>query len=92
MGIDIGKAYIKSVTGIPVKINKSKNKVAGIRFITANKCGTFKSLNLKNLGYDAVNFVEVVEYLNVGDKINLPQNNIDRIGHIICLGNSYEEV
>ncbi|SDY39618.1 ATP-grasp domain-containing protein [Thermoactinomyces sp. DSM 45892] len=94
-GIDEGIVYIQASIGQFPDVTPRNHQFAAIQFITSDCEGVIESIgrlegiqNVSSNGEEGIVDVEI--YVEEGQKIGVPINNIDRIGHIIAVSNSYE--
>ncbi|TCP69460.1 ATP-grasp domain-containing protein [Baia soyae] len=94
-GIDEGIVYIQTSLGQNPDVTPRNNQFAAIRFITSDKEGVIESIGRleeiqKASSDEEEGIVEIEIYAKEGQKIGVPINNIDRIGHIISVSHRYE--
>ena len=91
-GVDLMRAVIEIALGQePINIEPTLNRVSIERAIIT-KPGIIKKINGLE---DALKIPEIKRiFLNVkpGDKVNQPQSNVEKAGHIIAVGKTLEEV
>ncbi|SFX61726.1 Biotin carboxylase [Thermoactinomyces sp. DSM 45891] len=94
-GIDEGIVYIQTSLGLNPDVAPRNDQFAAVRFITSDKEGIIKSIGFEKIqkvssdGQEGIVDIEI--YAKEGQKIGIPINNIDRIGHIISVSNHYEK-
>ncbi|MED3945085.1 ATP-grasp domain-containing protein [Priestia megaterium] len=90
LGIDEAEVYLKAALGEPMDLIPVKNNYAAIRFIPVSNSGNFEQL----VFMDHIKDYEFTfsQYVKSGDIVAPSQDNISRIGHIICASDSYNDV
>lgn len=87
-GVDMGKIYLQIALGIQPDCSHGIDRYASISFLTSNRIGTIKQISIPEHVKEQVE--EIKLYKTIGDEINAPTNNIERIGHIIVTGDTYD--
>lgn len=94
-GVDEGKVFIDLAQGKYIDIEKKCNKIAMINFITSNVEGEITRIpDISSIfkRFSNINMeIEIKLYLNVGDFISMPNDNISRIGEILCVGENRDK-
>lgn len=89
VGINCANLYINCALGLDLVIKETKKKCSGIVFLHSKKEGYYKGIkNTLTIDED----IEMEIYLEVGDKVKIAVDNIDRIGEIIITKDSIEDV
>ncbi|MDQ0418339.1 biotin carboxylase [Croceifilum oryzae] len=94
-GIDEGIVYMQTSLGQAPDVTPRNDQFAAIRFITSDKEGIIESVDrleeIQKVSSDGQEgIVDIEIYAKQGQKIGVPINNIDRIGHIISVSNCYK--
>lgn len=90
-GFDFHKATAEIGMGLIPEITQSENGGAAIRFISTLKEGIVSAININHQLYSIKGLQELEFYLSVGDFVQPVLSNNNRIGHVLCTGNSTEE-
>ncbi|MFL1664665.1 ATP-grasp domain-containing protein [Bacillus cereus] len=90
LGIDEAEVYLKTALGEPMDLTPVKNDYAAIRFIPVSIGGKFEELTFSDSTKDC-KFI-FSQYIQVGETVTPSQDNISRIGHIICTDRTYQDV
>lgn len=90
LGIDEAEIYLQTVLGDSINLTPIKNEIAVIRFIPVPYKGEFKAMEF--LWDSQNNDFSFLQYVKKGDIVSPSKDNISRLGHIICTGQSYESV
>ncbi|MEH7331030.1 hypothetical protein V7085_26885, partial [Priestia megaterium] len=90
LGIDQAEIYLKTTLGELVDVTPISNKYAAIRFITVSQEGVFQKLNFSINQEDDNTFI--TQYIKQGEWVSPSTNNISRLGHVMCIDSTSEEV
>lgn len=90
LGIDEAEVYLKTALGEPMDLTPVKNDYAAIRFIPVSISGKFEQLIFSDSTKDCK--FTFSQYIQSGESVTPSQDNISRIGHIICTDRTYEDV
>ncbi|MFD7900786.1 pyridoxal-phosphate dependent enzyme [Kitasatospora sp. NPDC059747] len=91
-GIDLLEQQIRAAAGLPLNLSAGHARRAGLRFLTAPRPGRLTGVD----GVARAGRVPGVERVVVsgtpGREVRPPQSAYDRLGHVIAVGSSPEEV
>jgi cysteine synthase A len=91
-GVDLLEQQLRVAAGRPVRIEPSRNRYAGIKFLISPRTGTFVEVS----GIDRASRVPGVEQVVVtaapGRAVRPARDAYDRLGHAIAVGNSPQQV
>ncbi len=87
-GIDLVRQSVRLALGLNVDLEPKWQRGAAIRFITSPRSGVISNLDVDDLINDIPGISEVELYLKEGDSISIPHSSNDRIGHVVCVGES----
>ncbi|MEU8512761.1 pyridoxal-phosphate dependent enzyme [Kitasatospora sp. NPDC048722] len=91
-GIDLLEQQIRAAAGLPLNLSAGQARRAGLRFLTAPRPGRLTGVD----GVARAGRVPGVERVVVsgtpGREVRPPRSAYDRLGHVIAVGSSPEEV
>lgn len=91
-GTDLLDQQIRAATGLPVQLEPSRSRHAGLRFLTAPDTGRLTAVT----GVEAALRVPGVESVTVtagpGRAVRPPRDAYDRLGHVIAVGDTPGDV
>lgn len=90
-GVDMVGGSVAIALGVAATFSPSMNRGAAIRFITVEEEGVIESMLVENDCGDVPGLAEVEFYKQPGDAIDAPHSSNDRIGHVICTGDTAQE-
>lgn len=90
-GVDMIECYFASLLGERVPLEKKFQKSSAIRFIQG-KDGILKQINGIEKVKDIDGVVEIEIYKNIGERVCKAHSSNDRLGHIIIVGDTADEV
>jgi biotin carboxylase len=90
-GVDMIECSFASLLGERVPLEKKFQKSSAIRFIQG-KDGILKQINGIEKVKDIDGVVEIEIYKNIGEKVCKAHSSNDRLGHIIIVGDTADEV
>jgi biotin carboxylase len=87
-GVDPARAYLEVALGRRPETAPTRHDAAAIRFLTAERHGTFRALD----GVPEDAGVEEVElYVEPGDEVTVAEDNVGRIAHVLLAAPTPEE-
>ncbi|GAB7184164.1 pyridoxal-phosphate dependent enzyme [Kitasatospora sp. Ki12] len=91
-GIDLLEQQIRAAAGLPLNLSAEQDRRAGLRFLTAPRPGRLTAVT----GVEAAERVPGVERVLVsgtpGREVRPPRSAYDRLGHVIAVGSTPQEV
>ena len=90
-GIDFVEGTVATALGLPFDFTPRLHRGSAIRFITAGRAGSLRTIDVPESVHEAEGVEEVEIYLSPGDSIETPHSSNDRIGHVVCKGFDADE-
>jgi biotin carboxylase len=91
-GIDLLEQQLRAVAGLPVSLERTRERFAGIRFLLAGEAGRLAAVR----GMAAARRVPGVDRIEVttppGAPVRPARSFADRLGYVIAVGDSHDEV
>ncbi len=82
-GINMVRESVKLALGMEVCLEKTCEKGAAVRFLTAEKSGIVEKIEGMEEALNQEGIVEISVYVRPGDSVNALHSSSDRIGHLI---------
>lgn len=90
-GIDFVEGTVATALGLPFDFTPRLHRGSAIRFITAGRAGSLRTIDVPESVHEAEGVEEAEIYLSPGDSIETPHSSNDRIGHVVCKGFDADE-
>lgn len=91
-GVDVVEQHLRAALDLPVALESSRARVAGIRFLAAGQDGVLARVD----GVERARKVPGVERVTLtagpGAAVRVPRSSYDRLGHVIAVGDDHAAV
>lgn len=91
-GIDLLEQQVRAAAGRPVRLDPSRSRQAGIRFLTASAAGRLGGVSGVGQAERVPGVDRVVVTGTVGRQVRPVRDAYDRLGHVIAAGDAAEQV
>lgn len=91
-GIDLLEQQIRATAGLPVNLEAQRHRHAGLRFLTAGEAGRLTAVTGTDDAARVPGVVTVHATGAPGRAVRPPRDAYDRLGHVIAVGDTAQEV
>ncbi|MFD8284715.1 pyridoxal-phosphate dependent enzyme [Streptomyces solisilvae] len=91
-GLDLLEQQVRAATGLPTYLEPARSRQAGLRFLTAGDVGRLVAITGTAAAERVPGVVAVVTTGTPGRAVRPPRDAYDRLGHIIAVGDTPQEV
>ncbi|MEU8874113.1 pyridoxal-phosphate dependent enzyme [Streptomyces javensis] len=91
-GIDLLEQQVRAAVGLPVNLEPTRSRLAGLRFLTAGETGRLVSVTGTAAAERVPGVVAVVTTGVPGRVVRPPRDAYDRLGHVIAVADTPGEV
>ncbi len=91
-GIELLEQQLRAFAGLPVLLDPVRSRFAGVRFLLAPKAGRLTAIDGVTAASAVSNVDRVTITVSVGAMVRPAQDAYDRLGYVIAVGDSADEV
>ncbi len=91
-GVNLLEQHLRAYVGLPVRLEPSRSRHAGIRFLLAPTPGVLRAIDGVPAACTVPGVERVTTTVEPGRAVRPPRNAYDRLGHIIAVGDTAAEV
>lgn len=91
-GVELLEQHLRAFAGLPVQLAAARSRYAGIRFLLAQRSGRLTAVTGVEQARAVPNVDRVVVTVTEGAVVRPARDAYDRLGYVIAVGDSAEEV
>jgi cysteine synthase A len=91
-GVDAIEQQIRAAAGLPLRLEPDRSRLAGLRFLVAERAGELAAISGVEKARTVPGVERVVVTAEPGRKVRPPWDAYDRLGFVIALGDTPQDV
>jgi cysteine synthase/biotin carboxylase len=91
-GVDLVDQQIRAAGGLPLRLDRDRSRLAGLRFLTAACAGVFSDITGLARARRVPGVAQVTLTVTPGRPVRPPRDAYDRLGFVIAVGDTPDEI